>query len=66
MSKTRLRHCIHDAKGDGGTLRLNVPSAVEDLILPDRVTRFLKAHPNSSIEVTAENNLVGVLAACFC
>jgi DNA-binding transcriptional LysR family regulator len=55
----------HDAKGDGGTLRLNVPSAVEDLILPDLVTRFLKAHPNISIEVTAENNFVDVLAAGF-
>jgi DNA-binding transcriptional LysR family regulator len=55
----------HDAKGDGGTLRLNVPSAVEDLILPDLVTRFLKAHPTISIEVTAENNFVDVLAAGF-
>jgi DNA-binding transcriptional LysR family regulator len=56
----------HEAKGDGGTLRLNLPSAVEDLILPDRVTRFLKADPNISIEVTAEKNLVDVLAAGFC
>jgi DNA-binding transcriptional LysR family regulator len=55
----------HDANGDGGTLRLNVPSAVEDLILPDLVTRFLKAHTNISIEVTAENNFVDVLAAGF-
>jgi DNA-binding transcriptional LysR family regulator len=55
----------HDAKGDGGTLRLNVPSAVEDLILPGLVTRFLKAHPNISLEVTADNNFIDVLAAGF-
>jgi DNA-binding transcriptional LysR family regulator len=54
-----------DAKGDGGTLRLNVPAAVEDLVLPGIITRFLQAHPNISLEITAENNFVDVLAAGF-
>jgi DNA-binding transcriptional LysR family regulator len=54
-----------DATGEGGTLRLNVPTVVADLILPDLTARFLRAHPNISLEVTAENNFVDVLAAGF-
>lgn len=54
-----------DAKGEGGTLRLNVPSAVADLVLPDIVTRFMAAHPAITLDITAENNFVDVLAAGF-
>jgi DNA-binding transcriptional LysR family regulator len=53
------------AKGEGGTLRLNVPSAVADLVLPSIVTRFMAAHPAITLDITAENNFVDVLAAGF-
>jgi DNA-binding transcriptional LysR family regulator len=56
---------FHDAKGEGGTLRLNVPSAVADLVLPDIVTRFMAAHPAITVDITAENNFVDVLAEGF-
>jgi DNA-binding transcriptional LysR family regulator len=54
-----------DAKGEGGTLRLNVPSAVADLVLPDLIARFLAAHPFITLEVIGENAFVDVLAAGF-
>jgi DNA-binding transcriptional LysR family regulator len=54
-----------DAKGKGGTLRLNVPSAVADLILPDIIPRFMERHPEIILDITAENNFVDVLAAGF-
>lgn len=57
---------VHEsAKAIGGTLRLNVPSAVSDLILPPIVTRFLATHPAIKVEVVAENNFIDVLAAGF-
>jgi DNA-binding transcriptional LysR family regulator len=54
-----------DAKGGGGTVRLNVPSVVADLVLPDIVVRFLRAHPAIGLDITADNNFVDVLAAGF-
>jgi DNA-binding transcriptional LysR family regulator len=54
-----------DAKGEGGTLRLNVPSAVADLVLPSIVVRFMAAHPAITLDITAENNFVDVLAEGF-
>jgi DNA-binding transcriptional LysR family regulator len=54
-----------DAKGEGGTLRLNVPSAVADLVLPAIVSRFMAAHPAITLDITAENNFVDVLAEGF-
>jgi DNA-binding transcriptional LysR family regulator len=51
--------------GIGGTLRLNVPSAVMELVLPPILTSFMKAHPAIRVEVTADNRLIDVLAAGF-
>ena len=48
-----------------GTLRLNVPTVVARLILPPIAARFLRAHPGISLEVTAEDGFVDVLAAGF-
>lgn len=56
-------HC--DAKGKGVTLRLNVPSAVADLVLPDIVTRFMAAHPAIIVDITAENDFIDALAEGF-
>jgi DNA-binding transcriptional LysR family regulator len=49
----------------GGTLRLNVPSAVSDLVLPPIITRFMATHPAVRVEVVADNNFIDVLAAGF-
>ena len=49
----------------GGTLRLNVPSAVSDLVLPPIIARFLATHPAVRVEVVADNNFIDVLAAGF-
>ncbi len=48
-----------------GTLRLNVPTAVARLILPPIVEGFLKANPGITIEITAEDSFIDVLAAGF-
>ncbi|OOG67274.1 LysR family transcriptional regulator [Sinorhizobium sp. A49] len=48
-----------------GTLKLNVPSVVAREILPSIVGRFLRANPAISLEVTAEDGFVDVLAAGF-
>jgi DNA-binding transcriptional LysR family regulator len=46
-----------------GTLRLNVPASVSNLVLPALVTPFLKAFPEIRLEVTVEDGFVDVLAA---
>src|SRR5271155_2226397 len=46
-----------------GTLRLNVPATVARLVLPSIVPPFLKAYPDISLEVIAEDSFVDVLAA---
>lgn len=48
-----------------GTLKLNVPTIVAREILPPIVGRFLREHPAISLEVTAEDGFVDVLAAGF-
>jgi DNA-binding transcriptional LysR family regulator len=48
-----------------GTLRLNVPTVVARVILPRMLPRFLAANPGVSIEVTAEDTFIDVLAAGF-
>ena len=48
-----------------GTLRLNVPGIVAWHILPPIAARFLVAHPGIRMEVTAQDELVDILAAGF-
>jgi DNA-binding transcriptional LysR family regulator len=48
-----------------GMLRLNVPSIVARAILPPIAAAFLKAHPGITLEVTAEDDFIDVLAAGF-
>ena len=57
---------VHDAHGrPSGTLRLNVPLAASRLVLPAIVPRFLDAYPDITLEVTAEDSFVDMLAAGF-
>jgi DNA-binding transcriptional LysR family regulator len=51
--------------GPSGTLRLNVPSVVMELVLPDIITSFLKKHPAVTVELSADNRYIDVLAAGF-
>ena len=46
-----------------GTLRLNVPVSAARLVLPAIVPPFLAAYPEITLEVTAEESFVDVLAA---
>jgi DNA-binding transcriptional LysR family regulator len=48
-----------------GILRLNVPSAVARLVLPDIIEAFLTAHPGITMEIASDDNFVDVLAAGF-
>jgi DNA-binding transcriptional LysR family regulator len=48
-----------------GTLRLNVPSIVAYAILPDIAGRFLAVHPGITLEVTAQDDFIDVLAAGY-
>ncbi|HEY6259286.1 MAG TPA: LysR family transcriptional regulator [Xanthobacteraceae bacterium] len=48
-----------------GTLRLNVPTIVARTILPPIIGRFLLAHPGITLEVTADDTFIDVLAAGF-
>jgi DNA-binding transcriptional LysR family regulator len=51
--------------GTSGTLRLNVPGAVSDLVLASILTRFLTAYPSIEVEVVVEERFIDVLAAGF-
>lgn len=48
-----------------GTLRLNVPTIIATEILPPIATRFLAAHPGITLDVTANDSFIDVLAAGF-
>lgn len=48
-----------------GTLRLNVPIIVARHVLPSIASRFLLAHPGITLEVSAEDTFIDVLAAGF-
>jgi DNA-binding transcriptional LysR family regulator len=48
-----------------GTLRLNVPTIVSREILPPIIARFLAAHPGITLELSATDNFIDVLAAGF-
>ena len=48
-----------------GTLRLNVPTIVAELILPPVLARFLKNQPGIGAEITADDSFIDVLAAGF-
>jgi DNA-binding transcriptional LysR family regulator len=48
-----------------GILRLNAPNMIARVILPPIVEGFLKAHPGVTVEVTAEDAFIDVLAAGY-
>src|SRR3984957_6322080 len=48
-----------------GTLKLNVPTIVASVVLPPIIGAFLKGHPGVTVEVTAQDTFIDVLAAGF-
>jgi DNA-binding transcriptional LysR family regulator len=48
-----------------GTLRLNVPTVVAELVLSPILARFLQRYPGITVEVTADDDFIDVLAAGF-
>jgi DNA-binding transcriptional LysR family regulator len=48
-----------------GTLRLNVPIVVANCVLPRIVNGFLAAHPGVTLEISANDRFIDVLAAGF-
>jgi DNA-binding transcriptional LysR family regulator len=48
-----------------GTLRLNVPTIAAKRILPPIVNRFLAEHPGVTLEISANDSFIDVLAAGF-
>ena len=48
-----------------GTLRLNVPIVVANCVLPPIVNGFLAAHPGVTLEISANDRFIDVLAAGF-
>jgi DNA-binding transcriptional LysR family regulator len=48
-----------------GTLRINVPSAVAELVMPPILAGFMAAHPGITVEISADNSFIDVLAAGF-
>jgi len=48
-----------------GTLRLNVPMAVGELIIAPLIVRFLAAYPQLKVELVAEDALVDVVERGF-
>lgn len=60
-----IEELTDDAGQPTGTLRLNVPSAVAELVMPPILAGFMAAHPGVSVEITAENSFIDVLAAGF-
>ncbi|SFI51474.1 DNA-binding transcriptional regulator, LysR family [Phyllobacterium sp. CL33Tsu] len=48
-----------------GTLKLNVPVIVAERILPPIINAFLAAHPGITLEITASDTFIDVLAAGF-
>jgi DNA-binding transcriptional LysR family regulator len=54
-----------DTDQASGTLRLNVPTSVAELIMPRILAGFMVAHPGITVEVSADNSFIDVLAAGF-
>jgi len=48
-----------------GNLRLNVPVSAARLVLPSIVPRFLAAYPDITLDISAEDDFVDMLAAGF-
>jgi DNA-binding transcriptional LysR family regulator len=48
-----------------GRLRINMPTIVARLFMPDIVTPFLKAYPGIIMEITAHDTFIDVFAAGF-
>jgi DNA-binding transcriptional LysR family regulator len=60
-----MEEIADDTDQPTGTLRLNMPSAVAELVMPTILAGFMAAHPSVSVEISADNSFIDVLAAGF-
>jgi DNA-binding transcriptional LysR family regulator len=60
-----MEELADDTDQPTGTLRLNVPSAVAELVMPPILAGFMAAHPGVAVEISADNSFIDVLAAGF-
>jgi DNA-binding transcriptional LysR family regulator len=60
-----IEELADDSDQPTGTLRLNVPTSVAEMVMPTIVARFMTAHPGITVEITADNSFIDVLAAGF-
>jgi DNA-binding transcriptional LysR family regulator len=54
-----------DSDQPSGTLRLNVPTSVAEMVMPPIIAAFMAAHPGVTIEISADNSFIDVLAAGY-
>jgi DNA-binding transcriptional LysR family regulator len=48
-----------------GSLKLNVPTFVARVVMPPIISAFLKAHPGVTLELTAQDTFIDIIAAGF-
>jgi DNA-binding transcriptional LysR family regulator len=60
-----MEELADDTDKPTGTLRLNVPIAVAELVMPPILVGFMAAHPGITVEISADNSFIDVLAAGF-
>jgi DNA-binding transcriptional LysR family regulator len=68
-SLTDMHLALEDLADDhdrpSGTLRINVPTSVAEMVMPPIIAGFMAAYPGVTIEITADNSFIDVLAAGF-
>jgi DNA-binding transcriptional LysR family regulator len=60
-----IEELADDSDQPTGTLRLNVPTSVAEMVMPPILAAFMTAHPGVTVEISADNSFIDVLAAGF-
>jgi DNA-binding transcriptional LysR family regulator len=60
-----IEELTDDTDQPTGTLRLNVPTSVAELVMPPILAGFMAAHPGVTVEINADNSFIDVFAAGF-
>jgi DNA-binding transcriptional LysR family regulator len=60
-----IEELADDNDQPAGTLRLNVPTSVAELVMPPIIASFMASHPGITVEISADNSFIDVLAAGF-
>jgi DNA-binding transcriptional LysR family regulator len=60
-----IEELADDSDQTTGVLRLNVPTSVAELVMPPIIAAFMAAYPGVTVEISADNSFIDVLAAGF-